>query len=209
MTDRERLVLDPIGPEPEVGRWLAALEDARRDVMNAHKADQGRLRISAPTWFGKAVLPPILSGFKKKFPKMSFEISLSDGLVNIVGGCCGTTPAHIAAIARAVQGVAPRKVPEVPKLLRLSGLEPATVGPTTNFVNVGERTNVTGSARFAKLILDGKYSDALVVARQQVGVGRARLGDHLQRAPQIGLPGERGLQRGAVERRTPEIGPSG
>lgn len=63
---------------------VKTLEDARRDVMNAHKADQGRLRISAPTWFGKAVLPPILSGFKKKFPKMSFEISLSDGLVNIV-----------------------------------------------------------------------------------------------------------------------------
>ncbi len=63
---------------------VKTLEDARREVMNAHKADQGRLRISAPTWFGKAVLPPILSGFKQNYPKMSFEISLSDGLVNIV-----------------------------------------------------------------------------------------------------------------------------
>lgn len=63
---------------------IKALEEARKDVMNAHKADQGRLRISAPTWFGKAVLPPILSGFKERYPKMSFEISLSDGLVNIV-----------------------------------------------------------------------------------------------------------------------------
>lgn len=63
---------------------MKALDSARRDVMNAHKADEGRLRISAPTWFGKAVLPPILSGFKERHPKMSFEISLSDGLVNIV-----------------------------------------------------------------------------------------------------------------------------
>ncbi|WFR97920.1 LysR family transcriptional regulator [Rhizobium tumorigenes] len=63
---------------------VKALENARRDVMNTHKADQGRLRISAPTWFGKAVLPPILSGFRSLYPKMSFEISLSDGLVDIV-----------------------------------------------------------------------------------------------------------------------------
>ncbi|MCO5734198.1 LysR family transcriptional regulator [Rhizobium sp. SSA_523] len=63
---------------------VKTLEDARREVMNTHKADEGRLRISAPTWFGKTVLPPILSGFKDRFPKMSFEISLSDGLVNIV-----------------------------------------------------------------------------------------------------------------------------
>jgi DNA-binding transcriptional LysR family regulator len=63
---------------------IKTLEEAKREVMNAHKADEGRLRISAPTWFGKTVLPPILSGFKKRYPKMSFEISLSDGLVNIV-----------------------------------------------------------------------------------------------------------------------------
>lgn len=63
---------------------VKTLEDARRDVMNAHKADEGRLRISTPTWFGKTVLPPILSGFKERYPKMSFEISLSDGLVDIV-----------------------------------------------------------------------------------------------------------------------------
>ncbi|MBD9445147.1 LysR family transcriptional regulator [Rhizobium sp. RHZ01] len=63
---------------------MAMLEDARKEVMNAHKADEGRLRISAPTWFGKAVLPPILSGFRERYPRISFEISLSDGLVNIV-----------------------------------------------------------------------------------------------------------------------------
>ncbi|MBI3126097.1 MAG: methionine synthase [Candidatus Tectomicrobia bacterium] len=93
------------------------------------------------------------------------------GLVNIVGGCCGTTPEHIAAIAEAVKGVAPRPLPEVPRRLRLSGLEPLNAGPETGFVNVGERTNVTGSSRFAKLILEGKYPEALEVARQQVASG--------------------------------------
>ncbi|HYW31493.1 MAG TPA: methionine synthase, partial [Gemmatimonas sp.] len=93
------------------------------------------------------------------------------GLLNIVGGCCGTTPAHIAAIAGAVNGIAPRTIPHITPLLRLSGLEPMAVGPDTNFVNVGERTNVTGSAKFAKLILDGQYNEALVVARQQVDSG--------------------------------------
>jgi 5-methyltetrahydrofolate--homocysteine methyltransferase len=93
------------------------------------------------------------------------------GLLNIVGGCCGTTPAHIAALAEAVRGVTPRTIPEIAPMLRLSGLEPANIGPDTNFVNVGERTNVTGSKQFAKLILDGKYAEALDVARQQVDSG--------------------------------------
>jgi 5-methyltetrahydrofolate--homocysteine methyltransferase len=93
------------------------------------------------------------------------------GLLNIVGGCCGTTPAHIEAIAAAVNGLPPRPRPVVPTRLRLAGLEPLTIGPDTLFVNVGERTNVTGSARFAKLILGGEYETALEVARQQVASG--------------------------------------
>ena len=93
------------------------------------------------------------------------------GVLNLVGGCCGTTPDHIRAIADAVQGVPPREPPQPPSLLRLSGLEPLVVGPRTNFVNVGERTNVTGSRRFAGLIRDGDYSRALEVARQQVEAG--------------------------------------
>ncbi|MCK9986774.1 MAG: 5-methyltetrahydrofolate--homocysteine methyltransferase [Azoarcus sp.] len=93
------------------------------------------------------------------------------GLVNIVGGCCGTTPAHIAAIAEAVADIAPRKVPEVEKKLRLSGLEPFNVGADSLFVNVGERTNVTGSKAFARMILEGRFDDALAVARQQVENG--------------------------------------
>ncbi len=93
------------------------------------------------------------------------------GWLNIVGGCCGTTPPHIAAIAAAVKPYAPRKIPAVPHYLRLSGLEALTVRPGTNFVNIGERTNVTGSPKFAKLILAGQFEEALAVARQQVENG--------------------------------------
>jgi len=93
------------------------------------------------------------------------------GLVNLVGGCCGTTPAHIAAIAKGVEGIRPRTPPSPEHRCRLSGLEPLTVGPPIVFVNVGERTNVTGSRRFATLILDGQYEQALEVARQQVENG--------------------------------------
>ena len=93
------------------------------------------------------------------------------GLVNIIGGCCGTTPAHIAAIAQAVAATAPRAVPTLEKKLRLSGLEPFNVGKDSLFVNVGERTNVTGSKAFARMILEGRFDDALAVARQQVENG--------------------------------------
>ncbi|HYX95325.1 MAG TPA: methionine synthase [Geodermatophilus sp.] len=93
------------------------------------------------------------------------------GFVNMVGGCCGTTPAHVAAIARAVEGRAPRTPPQVRPALRLSGLEPLTVDEDSLFVNVGERTNITGSARFRNLIRAGDYPTALAVARQQVEAG--------------------------------------
>ena len=93
------------------------------------------------------------------------------GLINVVGGCCGTTPEHVAAIADVVAGFAPRTVPEPPTLMQLSGLEPFTLTPEVRFVNVGERTNVTGSARFRKLIKEGDFSTALEVARDQVANG--------------------------------------
>src|SRR5690554_1205272 len=93
------------------------------------------------------------------------------GLLNIVGGCCGTTPEHIAAVVQAVEGVPPRKIPEVEKKMRLSGLEPFNVGEDSLFVNIGERTNVTGSRAFARMILEGRFDDALAVARQQVENG--------------------------------------
>lgn len=93
------------------------------------------------------------------------------GFVNIVGGCCGTTPAHIKAIADAVSSIPPRSIPDIPKKLRLSGLEPLSIGDDSLFVNVGERTNVTGSKAFARLILGNNYAEALSVARNQVENG--------------------------------------
>ena len=96
---------------------------------------------------------------------------VDNGWLNIVGGCCGTTPAHIRAIAEAVKDKPPRAVPTVEPYLRLSGLESVSVRPESNFVNIGERTNVTGSPVFAKLILSGDYDKAVSVARQQVEGG--------------------------------------
>ena len=93
------------------------------------------------------------------------------GMLNIVGGCCGTTPDHVRAIAEAVREADPRVLPEIEPRLRLSGMEPFDIGPGSLFCNVGERTNVTGSKRFEKLILNGKYHEALEVARQQVENG--------------------------------------
>jgi 5-methyltetrahydrofolate--homocysteine methyltransferase len=93
------------------------------------------------------------------------------GLLNLLGGCCGTTPDHIAAMAAVVTGVAPRVPSSHPPALRLSGLEPLNVTDDSLFVNVGERTNITGSARFRNLIRDGDYNAALAVARQQVESG--------------------------------------
>jgi len=93
------------------------------------------------------------------------------GFLNLVGGCCGTTPAHIAAMAKVVEGVTPRTIPEISVECRLSGLEPLSIAPETLFVNVGERTNVTGSARFKRLIKEELYDEALDVAREQVENG--------------------------------------
>jgi 5-methyltetrahydrofolate--homocysteine methyltransferase len=93
------------------------------------------------------------------------------GFLNVVGGCCGTTPDHVRAIAEAVEGLAPRSVPDRPVRTRLSGLEPLEIGPGSLFVNVGERTNVSGSRRFARLIRDGEHETALEVAREQVEGG--------------------------------------
>ena len=115
----------------------------------------------APTGFDET--PPITSGFLKEFADA--------GWVNVVGGCCGTTPEHIAAIAQAVSTYTPRVLPQVAPKLRLSGLEPCNIDETSFFVNVGERTNVTGSKQFARLILSGDFEKAVEVARQQVENG--------------------------------------
>ncbi len=93
------------------------------------------------------------------------------GFVNILGGCCGTSPDHIRAIAEAVEGIAPRPIPALPSRAAFSGLEPMNITAETNFINIGERTNVTGSKKFSRLILEGNYDEALSVARQQVEAG--------------------------------------
>jgi len=115
----------------------------------------------APTGFDET--PPITSGFLREFAE--------SGWVNVVGGCCGTTPEHIAAIAQAVKSFRPRVIAEPRVKTRLSGLEPFNIDETSFFVNVGERTNVTGSKMFARLILNGEFDKAVEVARQQVENG--------------------------------------
>jgi len=123
--------------------------------------------------YPNAGLPNEFGEYDETPEHMATEIGewAEHGWLNIVGGCCGTTPEHIEAIAEAVSGHAPREVPELPPKLRLSGLEPANIGPDSLFVNVGERTNVTGSRRFKDLILSSDYETALEVAQNQVENG--------------------------------------
>ena len=107
--------------------------------------------------------PASMAGFIGEFAE--------SGFVNVVGGCCGTTPDHIEAMAEAIGGVPSRPLPDIERRCRLSGLEPLAIDSLTGFVNIGERTNVAGSARFKKLIMEGDYGAALEVARQQVANG--------------------------------------
>ena len=120
-----------------------------------------------------AGLPNAFGGYDETAEMLADEIEswAKAGIVNIVGGCCGTSPEHIKAIAERVAAVDPRKCPKIEPALRLSGLEPFNCGKDSLFVNVGERTNVTGSKAFARMILEGRFDDALAVARQQVENG--------------------------------------
>jgi 5-methyltetrahydrofolate--homocysteine methyltransferase len=123
--------------------------------------------------YPNAGLPNALGGFDETPQSMARLLGefAESGWINIVGGCCGTTPPHIKAIAEAVNRVPPRKRPKVETLTRLSGLEPLTIRPESNFILIGERTNVTGSKKFARLIKDGNFEAGLTVARQQVENG--------------------------------------
>jgi 5-methyltetrahydrofolate--homocysteine methyltransferase len=141
--------------------------------MRAHVDAMSAVADTLVSVHPNAGLPNAFGGYDETPETMAEFIGefARNGLVNIVGGCCGTTPAHIRAMSEAVAGVSPRRWTEKPRYLSLSGLESFTLTPDTNFVNVGERTNITGSARFRKLITGGDFEAALEVARQQVESG--------------------------------------
>ncbi len=141
--------------------------------MRAHIADLARVADTLVCAYPNAGLPNEFGLYDERPEATAHMLAefADAGLVNMVGGCCGTTPEHIAAIAEAVKGKAPRPIPEQKVMMRLAGLEPFRLDETIPFVNVGERTNVTGSARFRKLIKEGDYAAALEVARDQVNNG--------------------------------------
>ena len=141
--------------------------------MRQHLADISRVADTLVCAYPNAGLPNEFGEYDESPEATAALVGefASSGLLNIVGGCCGTTPDHIGAIAAAVKNHRPRTIPDIAPRLRLSGLEPFTLTPEIPFVNVGERTNVTGSARFRKLVKDGDYAAALEVARQQIDAG--------------------------------------
>jgi 5-methyltetrahydrofolate--homocysteine methyltransferase len=141
--------------------------------LRSHVEELSRLADTYLISYPNAGLPNELGGYDLTPDEMARHIGewARSGFLNIVGGCCGTTAEHVAAIHDAVSGLAPRRVPEIEVRCRLSGLEPLGIGPGSLFVNVGERTNVAGSARFRRLVQQGDYEAALEVARQQVASG--------------------------------------
>jgi 5-methyltetrahydrofolate--homocysteine methyltransferase len=143
------------------------------EQLRPHIEELSRLADTFVSVHPNAGLPNAFGGYDQDAATMAALISefADSGFVNLVGGCCGTRPEHIAALAASIRGKAPRVVPERPRACRLSGLEPLNIDADSLFVNIGERTNVTGSAKFRKLIEAGDYAGALDVARQQVDSG--------------------------------------
>ncbi|MCB9789297.1 MAG: methionine synthase [Deltaproteobacteria bacterium] len=141
--------------------------------LRQHIAEISRVADTYVSAHPNAGLPNEMGGYDETPESMAEQLRewAESGLCNIIGGCCGTSPDTIRAIAAAVRGVPPRRIPEIPPRLRLAGLEPMVKGPDSLFVDIGERTNVTGSARFRKLIQAGDHEGALEVARQQVESG--------------------------------------
>jgi 5-methyltetrahydrofolate--homocysteine methyltransferase len=144
-------------------------------MMRPHIEEISQIADTFVCAYPNAGLPnPLAPTGYDELPDQTAEYMLDfakSGFINIAGGCCGTTPTHIRAIAEAIKDVPPRKIPQIEHKTRLSGLEPLNIGDDSLFVNVGERTNVTGSRAFAKLILAGNYAEAVSVARQQVENG--------------------------------------
>jgi 5-methyltetrahydrofolate--homocysteine methyltransferase len=143
------------------------------NAMRAHLAEISGVAQTFVCAYPNAGLPNAFGQYDETPDEMAAQIEgfMRDGLVNVVGGCCGSTPDHIRAIAKAAARHKPRQIPDIPRHMRLSGLEPFTLTDAIPFVNVGERTNVTGSAKFRKLITAGDYAAALDVARDQVANG--------------------------------------
>jgi 5-methyltetrahydrofolate--homocysteine methyltransferase len=141
--------------------------------LRPYMAELSRISEGFVSAHPNAGLPNEMGEYDESPQAMAAEIRdwASKGYLNVIGGCCGTTPAHIKAIAEAVAPFPPRALPDITPACRLSGLEPLTIGADSLFVNVGERTNVTGSKKFLRLIKDGDYDTALEVARQQVEAG--------------------------------------
>ena len=143
------------------------------DELRQYVAELSRIAEGYVTAHPNAGLPNAFGEYDLDAEVMAQQIGewATAGFLNIIGGCCGTTPQHIAAMVAAVEGVAPRQLPTIPVACRLSGLEPLNITAESLFVNVGERTNVTGSAKFKRLIKEEKYNEALEVALQQVQSG--------------------------------------
>lgn len=143
------------------------------EQMHPFLAELSRIATCFVSVYPNAGLPNEMGGYDETPEHMASVLTqfAEEGLFNIVGGCCGTTPDHIALMAKNVSTLTPRIIPAHPQLMRLSGYEPFIMRPELNFVNIGERTNVTGSAKFAKLIKENKYDEALSVALQQVEAG--------------------------------------
>ena len=142
-------------------------------MLRPYVAELARIADVPVITYPNAGLPNAFGGYDEQPAETSGELGqfARDGILNIVGSCCGTTPDHTRAIAQTVEGMAPRQVPNVEPKTRLSGLEPLDIAPDSLFVNVGERTNVTGSRAFARLIKEERYTEAVEIARQQVENG--------------------------------------
>ncbi len=161
-------------PRPETGLFAVGLNCALGpDLLRAHIEAISGVAECFVTCHPNAGLPNAMGGYDETPEAMAAHSRdfAESGFVNVIGGCCGTTPAHIAAIAKAVEGIAPRPIPVSAPTMRLSGLDAVRIDDDSMFVNVGERTNVTGSARFRKLVAEEAYDTALEVARDQVEGG--------------------------------------
>ena len=149
------------------------------DLLRAYAVDLSRIADTYVCVYPNAGLPNEMGEYDETPDTMAGHLLgwANEGIINITGGCCGSTPDHIRAIADAVKSKPPREIPEIERVMRLSGLDPVTIGQTmpgdavnqrASFINVGERTNVAGSAKFKKLIYEGEFDAALAVAREQV-----------------------------------------